>query len=404
MSRRSATYTIKGYLYQFNVTILEILNAENNKIITVEGIEDIDVFSSDQSVAIQCKYHEKTKYSHSAIKEAIQLMLRDYKNNLDNNVTQMRYKYYGHFKSGQENLDLPLDIDFLKRNLLSGKKGGSPYQLHKDIGLSDIELQGFIGVLDIDINAPSYEELESQTFEAFKNERGLECRSLDEAKGFFYSNALNVVADLARQHSIDDRKITKVDFIKRINTKRDYFDKWFLIYKSKKEYIAYIRSKYFRCFNRSPYERFFLVDTINSSFQDIKQLVLIFSEKYTKNSRRDSKPYCPYIYLHNFSSSELKKLKIQLQNEGVNFIDGFDFENADFSAESLIKNVDHHNKISLKFINRIEFIDDVIEVNKMKTKEIYQFYFDERIYQKENDDVRQVSILIQSMKDIKEMI
>ncbi len=35
---RTADYTIKGFLYQFNKTLLEILNAEGGQQITVEGI------------------------------------------------------------------------------------------------------------------------------------------------------------------------------------------------------------------------------------------------------------------------------------------------------------------------------------------------------------------------------
>ena len=41
---RQADSTIKGYLYQFNKSILEILKAEDDDIITLEGvIEDIDI-------------------------------------------------------------------------------------------------------------------------------------------------------------------------------------------------------------------------------------------------------------------------------------------------------------------------------------------------------------------------
>lgn len=41
---RQANNTIKGYLYQFNKSILEILNADEDAYITLEGvIEDIDI-------------------------------------------------------------------------------------------------------------------------------------------------------------------------------------------------------------------------------------------------------------------------------------------------------------------------------------------------------------------------
>ncbi|MCT7009442.1 hypothetical protein M1749_24160, partial [Salmonella enterica subsp. enterica serovar Oranienburg] len=56
---RTADYTIQGFLYQFNKTLLEILRAAGDSVVTVEGIvEDIDIVAGDVTTAIQCKYHE----------------------------------------------------------------------------------------------------------------------------------------------------------------------------------------------------------------------------------------------------------------------------------------------------------------------------------------------------------
>ena len=43
---RTVDYTIKGFLYQFNKTLLEILNSPQDGIIKVEGIvEDVDIMT-----------------------------------------------------------------------------------------------------------------------------------------------------------------------------------------------------------------------------------------------------------------------------------------------------------------------------------------------------------------------
>lgn len=56
---RTATYTIEEFNYQFNKSILEILKADSNTNIMLEGyIEDIDVFTKDGITAIQCKYYD----------------------------------------------------------------------------------------------------------------------------------------------------------------------------------------------------------------------------------------------------------------------------------------------------------------------------------------------------------
>ena len=61
---RSAIDTITGYYYQFDKTIIQLLSCENlTDIITVEGIEDIDVDTGGSISAIQCKYYAKTEYT-----------------------------------------------------------------------------------------------------------------------------------------------------------------------------------------------------------------------------------------------------------------------------------------------------------------------------------------------------
>ena len=55
---READYTIKGFLYQFNVTLEQLLLSTDGSSITVEGIiEDVDIKTPIDTKAIQCKYH-----------------------------------------------------------------------------------------------------------------------------------------------------------------------------------------------------------------------------------------------------------------------------------------------------------------------------------------------------------
>ena len=73
---RSADYTIQGFLYQFNKTLLEILKEADDSQITIEGIiEDIDIENCTGITAIQCKYHEGQKFSLSKVhKPLLQMM------------------------------------------------------------------------------------------------------------------------------------------------------------------------------------------------------------------------------------------------------------------------------------------------------------------------------------------
>ncbi len=86
---RTADYTIQGFLYQFNKTALEILKAQADDTITIEGIiEDIEVASSASLKAIQCKYHEaSTSFSASAVYEPLLRMLKHFSDNTTANIS-----------------------------------------------------------------------------------------------------------------------------------------------------------------------------------------------------------------------------------------------------------------------------------------------------------------------------
>ena len=76
MSDRSAVDTIRGYFYQFDYSILSLLQlAEPDGSIAVECIEDVDIRTVTEDRAVQCKYYAGTEYNHSVIKLAVMAML-----------------------------------------------------------------------------------------------------------------------------------------------------------------------------------------------------------------------------------------------------------------------------------------------------------------------------------------
>ena len=54
MTDRSATATIKGYFYQFDQTIVRLLEASKHASVTVEGIEDIDLDDKAGPLVVSC--------------------------------------------------------------------------------------------------------------------------------------------------------------------------------------------------------------------------------------------------------------------------------------------------------------------------------------------------------------
>lgn len=239
MASRSAVNTIKGYFYQFDNTILELLKQkEDSTQIIIEGVEDIDVETDDEKVAIQCKYYEGTGYNHSIIGKPIRYMLEHFSNCMRSNDPIIKYLLRGCYKYGQEKLSLPIDIDFLKEKFLTFTEKGTKVELHKVLSLSDDDLKLFLDNLMIDINAESYDKQLDEILGVLKKE--FKCND-NEAEYFYYNNCLKLIKELSTQSDESNRTITRQDFILRINTKKALFTEWFIQYKSKK--TIYRRSK-----------------------------------------------------------------------------------------------------------------------------------------------------------------
>lgn len=405
MTDRSATDTIKGYFYQFDLAILKILQLEEETDeITVEGIEDIDIKNATEEVAIQCKYHSKTEYNHSGIGKPIRLMLNHFKEVLNGKQNKIKYLYFGHFKSGHEKFPSLLTLDFLKSNLLTYKKDTIEFKYYNDLKLSDDELTSFLKNLEIDINAKSYEAQLKEIFTCLKNQNLFNCDDF-EAENFYYNNALKIISNLAKQDDIAKRKITKKDFLVQINSKQVLFHKWFAQYKGKKKLLSDIRAKYFSEYNNSPFERFFFVGVNSSNYlrSDLKSIVHFVSKKYSQLSKLSPDSFCPYIHIFGISTSELIELKTELISENFKFKDGFDFNGATFNPKSIIEKATYYNGIKIKIIDELNNIESVFnEISKLK--EIYHFYYDIPYFSTSNKNIKHIQIQIEEINDIKNII
>ena len=106
---RVADSTIKGFIYQYNKTILEILNS-TNETIHIEGIvEDVDVYDVNNSIrAIQCKYHESAKsFNLSLIYKPIILMIKTF---IERPNDELTFVLFIHIPS-EEQRDRELSIE-----------------------------------------------------------------------------------------------------------------------------------------------------------------------------------------------------------------------------------------------------------------------------------------------------
>ena len=166
-----------------------------------------------------------------------------------------------------------------------------------------------------------------------------------------------------------------------------------------------MRAEYFTCLNSSSFDRFFLLEIDNAKYlrADLKELIFLISKKWSKISRRETNPFCPYIYIHGIDESELISLKRELSSEEFGFIDGYSFHGADFNAKSILIKPNSNNGILLKFLNEQNHLEQVL-AESTKTKEIYQFYYNQPYYINDSSGLKHTKIQIQELKNIKEII
>lgn len=198
MKDRSAVSTLKGYFYQFDFTILQLLKLDHmaDKIM-VEGIEDVDVSTADNKIAIQCKYYEGTEYNHSEISEAVKYLLMDFAERKNSGSKKIEYMLYGYYLKGQDKFPDELDVSFLKTKFLTHRRK----------------------IKDTD----KYEIIDTFKCTAF------------EAEHYYYNNALKVIKSIAICDNTLEREITKGEFLERINRKEILFNQWFYLFRSQKE-------------------------------------------------------------------------------------------------------------------------------------------------------------------------
>lgn len=400
MKSRSAIDTIIGYFYQFDYSILSLLTLKNDTDeIQIEHIEDVNILTATEKTAVQCKYYAKSEYNHSVIKEPIMLMLDHFKEVKEGAKAAVKYRLYGHFKSGQEKLKKPLTLDFLKNDFLTYRKENSIHYYYSENALDDNDLNEFLGLLEIDTNAKIFAEQFKDIVKALK--KIFHCGDFD-AEYFFYNNALREIKELAKQQNEKDRVISKKEFIKKINTKKILFDDWFIEYKGSKKFFSELKSKYFSSLNTSPFERFFLIDYSSTTYNraELKDLLLYISNKWSKTSKREPKPFCPYIFINNLPQNELIEIKKELIDTDFIVIDGFDFAGAEFNPKSILREANHNNKIRLKILNSIDDLTEAINEAK-KNIYIYQFYYTETFFETDNPSIFHLKIKIQELNDIK---
>lgn len=377
---RTANATILGYNYQFNKSIIEILNADMNTKIMVEGSnEDLDIYTQDKTIAIQCKYYESSEsLIPSVLAKPILDMLISYIENKDIN-----FRLYIHYRNStteqKEDLDIDLFNNILKTNNKSYIKKYFPiiYNFSNNITkllskktltnndikliheyienntnkIFKIDINDFISKIEI-FSAPSYDSLESEIIQKIVNDG----YSKDDAINIFYPNFFQKVATISTKENEKDRIINCKAFKEEIyNLKQLLFTKWLKYIYSVEKYKKAIKNNLKIRLQNNSSIRVIYIDISNYSNPEIASFIVDYIKKYNNKPKLNK---CPFFIIEDSSYNNCLEIQTILYNNYNVLI-----ENGDVARTFNLKKFINTNNCSLKICMRSKEIDDYFKEN-----------------------------------------
>lgn len=266
---READSTIKGFMYQFNLSLNEILKS-NDETIMLEGIvEDIDKISQSGVTAIQCKYHEAAdSFCWSKVYKPILQMLKTYTETGVSDIKFVLHTFFPEEIQGEKNISLEVIEEMLKtknvdyicnyiafikkpmneeidallqkaRKTKEDKKKIVDYYNANELEIS-CDIEEFVSNRFIFRIGKSYDELEKENIELLE-QAGFKKKDIED---FVYPNAIQKMATLSMLKDDVERKITKEELIIKLQLlKKTAISRWTKELANYKKLLTHRRSQ-----------------------------------------------------------------------------------------------------------------------------------------------------------------
>ncbi|MGR9049753.1 hypothetical protein ACQ4XT_14110 [Halobacillus faecis] len=370
--RDGGYYAVKGFIYQFDLTILEILDNPTSKVM-FEFQQDINY----EQYVIQVKHKETQTFKNSLIKKPVIQLLEEFK--LDRSKT---FALYGYFKDKEVGEKIYKLEEF---NKLLGKKQN---EYEEDLKKEFVE--NFKVVFKED-----YSSQFETVINKIKQEYDLKSKELAVIYHMIIHSSLFKLAIRERK----DRYIDKLEVDEMFARATGVvFQHAYREYLSEGKYEKEIKKRYFSPLghSRRPRERLFIVDCDNVvSTSNIASIVYEIIHKYYK------KPKPPYVLFRNISDMKLIELKKMLINEQwpMYFNDGSYFDGDDISVESIVKRDSRFSDITFVLLLKEGNLPEITE--EINMSEVYEFFINTPIV---SEEVNSTSIQISETNQIIRMI
>lgn len=310
---RSADYTIQGFIYQFNKTLLEVLEDTEDSEIAIEGIiEDIEVKSELQTTAIQCKYHETNEnFTLSCIYKPVLQMMDHFHENQD---PKIQYRLYAHFpneKIGTTSVLTHIEIDEI---LLSKDKSLKKFidKLKNKVNISE-----FTDRFTLEFG-PSLDELIVKVQKALVS-NGMPENDIDT---LIYPNSIQMIADLSTIHDSSKRRILKEQFLQNLlKIKKTAVSRWTTELKTLDKIIKSRKMQLKANLAKNSRLRYFIISesTLDSFNSVIVTFISEYLGKYHYKEVHDKTPiFCLDCSLETFNNIIFRLHRKQIKvNDGL---------------------------------------------------------------------------------------
>jgi hypothetical protein len=335
---RVADSTIKGFLYQFNKTLIEILDSEQDKEITIEGvIEDIDIKSdSGETTAIQCKYHESVaNFTTSLIYKPLLQMAESYsKQSAPKNIG---YKIFVHIPSEVESIrkisTTEIDAALATQDLNHVK---IVQRIVQPFSSAD-----FAAMVDLEFG-PSLDTIEDNVKDKLEL---LNIKSSD-TPCILYPNALSLIAKKSSLSDEANRKITKLELIRYLlGITNTVITKWTLALKNKKEILQTMRKQLKSNLNTNSQNRYFYFE--QNSISDFSNNIVTFISNFVSIYHCKPTHIKPPLFAIDCNREVIQDIQYRLHTKGIK-------SNTGLIGNNFIPEVFYKEPILKKANNKIE--------------------------------------------------
>lgn len=393
---RVASSTIKGYLYQFNVTLKELLSVDDEEVFVEGRIEDVDILDGENIKAIQCKYHEsKENYSISDIAKAVLQMLKTEKEYINKDIISYKlYAYFPNLSIGKrdfsrddleeilktKNRDMIVNYishiikieDAYIKKLVNKEKNTRDEKetiLNYVKGMQnkyeyEVDIDAFITKFEVYIGE-KFEDLETTVRDLLRT--SISNVSKGDIEEIIYPNAIQEIANLSIKKE-NERIITKESFLEPLKSKKGVIlTRWTKELHSYKAILKNIKNRLHYDLGDNYKERVIYFDA--NEYEDFNDKIVIFLKDFCNKYCFKTKLHKPVtICISNYTNDQLSNLMSRLYSRDVKAINGF--EGNKFFPESFFRNPiydpnnnEHEFKLRICSLDNSEFTS-ALERNK----------------------------------------